>query len=351
MEVKAVKGLLFIFEFLPSETWRNWKWFRDIGIKNYCADESFENTLVKGLCSFRSHLSFSFCNNVYKVSQWIGRKLGWLMFHKFWIHCRGKNLRSFLRPFVCSFLRLFSSFVSSFIHSFLTSFLFSFLSSFLPCFLRLLFPSLPFPILSYSFPFLFFSFISFFRLSVSRFESVSFSVFQVWPSPIAQPPALQTWEQEVAGSIPGGPIFFPGIDDSHCDRIHSSLTVVRCFDNEHVGKQPVAWKEYCAEHRLKELQESMDRCTGNHDITEILLKTALNTNQSCNQSVFQVKRFAMSLKLCSLKHRSLRVTRHVNWSDKILFDMQDSYLNSKFWNTLTQPYIKQRMSFEKRQTA
>ena len=70
------------------------------------------------------------------------------------------------------------------------------------------------------------------------------------------------------------------IDDSHCDRIHSSLTAVRCFDNGYVGKQPVAWKEYCAEHWLKEFQESMDRCTGRRDVTEILLKTVLNTIQS-----------------------------------------------------------------------
>ena len=42
----------------------------------------------------------------------------------------------------------------------------------------------------------------------------------------------------------------------------------------------MAWKEYCAEYWLKELQESMDRYTG--DITEILLKMALNTIQSMN---------------------------------------------------------------------
>ena len=73
------------------------------------------------------------------------------------------------------------------------------------------------------------------------------------------------------------------IDDSHCDRINSSFAAVRCFDNGFMGKQPVAWKEYCAEHWLKELQGSMDRCTGLRDITEILLKTALNTIQSTNQ--------------------------------------------------------------------
>ena len=46
----------------------------------------------------------------------------------------------------------------------------------------------------------------------------------------------------------------------------------------------MAWKEYCAEYWLKELQESMDRCTGCCDITEILMKMALNTIQSINQS-------------------------------------------------------------------
>ena len=36
---------------------------------------------------------------------------------------------------------------------------------------------------------------------------------------------------------------------------------------------------------LKELQETMDMFTGHHNITEILLKTVLNTIQSMNQSV------------------------------------------------------------------
>ena len=75
---------------------------------------------------------------------------------------------------------------------------------------------------------------------------------------------------------PARPIFFPMIDDSHCDRIHSSLTGVHCFDSGYVGKQPVAWTEYCAEYWLKELQESMDWCTGRHDITEVLLSFVEN---------------------------------------------------------------------------
>ena len=48
---------------------------------------------------------------------------------------------------------------------------------------------------------------------------------------------------------PARPIFFPRTDDSHCDRIHSSLTAVHCFNNCYVGEQPLAWKKYCAGYR------------------------------------------------------------------------------------------------------
>ena len=78
---------------------------------------------------------------------------------------------------------------------------------------------------------------------------------------------------------PGGPIFFPRIDDSHSDRIHSSLTDVHCSNNGYVAKQTGAWKQYCAEYRLKELQESIDRCTGRRDRTKAMLKRKLNITQ------------------------------------------------------------------------
>ena len=109
-----------------------------------------------------------------------------------------------------------------------------------------------------------------------------------WSSPIPQSVVLRTCELEVDGSIPAWPIFFPRIDDSHCDRIHSSLTSVHCFDNGYVGNQQVGWKECCAEYWLKELQKSMDKCTCRHAITEILLKIALNTIQSINQPLASV---------------------------------------------------------------
>ena len=37
---------------------------------------------------------------------------------------------------------------------------------------------------------------------------------------------------------------------SHCDRIHSSITAVHSFDDRYIGKQPLAWKELCAEYWL-----------------------------------------------------------------------------------------------------
>ena len=101
-----------------------------------------------------------------------------------------------------------------------------------------------------------------YRLSSARYS------WNDKPSPIAQSVALRTCEQEIAGSIPGS---------TNILRIDSSLPAVRCFDNGYVGKQPVAWKEYCGSI---ELQESMDRCTGSRDVTEIRLTTALNTIQS-----------------------------------------------------------------------
>ena len=44
------------------------------------------------------------------------------------------------------------------------------------------------------------------------------------------------------------PILFLSIDDSHCNRIHSSLNAVHYFNNGYVGKQSVALKDYCEEY-------------------------------------------------------------------------------------------------------
>ena len=64
--------------------------------------------------------------------------------------------------------------------------------------------------------------------------------------------------------LPARPIFFPRIDDCHCDRVYSSLTTIHWFDHGYVGKQPVPWKKYCAEYWLK---NSRRACC--HNVTEI----------------------------------------------------------------------------------
>ena len=87
-----------------------------------------------------------------------------------------------------------------------------------------------------------------------------------WPEK-ADKPALKVPPSKGHAETQAQPIFFPSIDDSH-----STLTAFHCFDNGYVGKQLVAWKEYCVENWWKELQESVDRCTGRSDITEILVK-------------------------------------------------------------------------------
>ena len=69
---------------------------------------------------------------------------------------------------------------------------------------------------------------------------------------------------------------------NHCD-IHSSLNAVFWFHNGYVGKEPVASKKYCMDYWLKRLQERMDRCSSHHDVTKIMLETALNTIQSISE--------------------------------------------------------------------
>ena len=71
-------------------------------------------------------------------------------------------------------------------------------------------------------------------------------------SPIALSVEYRTLDQEIAVRSTAQPIFFPRINDCHCDRIHSSLTAVHCSDNGLVGKQPMVGKEYCAEYWLQE---------------------------------------------------------------------------------------------------
>ena len=97
-----------------------------------------------------------------------------------------------------------------------------------------------------------------------------------YPFPIRQPHVAQSVAQRIraqqdAGSIPD---YFPTNADSHCDRIHSSLTADHGFAVVHVRKQQM-WS-----FGRKELEENMNVCTGIRDITDVMLKTALSKNQS-----------------------------------------------------------------------
>ena len=60
------------------------------------------------------------------------------------------------------------------------------------------------------------------------------------------------------------------------------------MEDGHVGKQLVAGKEYCTKHWLKKMRKIMDRCIGHGNVTEIMLKKALNTIQpiGSNQNFF-----------------------------------------------------------------
>ena len=56
--------------------------------------------------------------------------------------------------------------------------------------------------------------------------------------------------------------------------VTESFLCHRCqmFRQWFCGKAVSGLENSCAEYRLKEFKESMDRCTGHHNITEILLK-------------------------------------------------------------------------------
>ena len=72
-------------------------------------------------------------------------------------------------------------------------------------------------------------------------------LLQTSPVPLDLSVAYMTTGHGVACSIPRLAKIFPGIDDIHFARIHSFLTASHCFDDGYVGKDPMAWEEYCAE--------------------------------------------------------------------------------------------------------
>ena len=103
---------------------------------------------------------------------------------------------------------------------------------------------------------------------------MSFLFLFLFPSPRSSVGSVK--DSRVGGrwfESPDVCLFFLKTNDSHCDKIHSSLIVVHCFDDAASGQW--LWKEYCEEHWLKELQENMDMCTCRREVTGITLKTEL----------------------------------------------------------------------------
>ena len=130
-----------------------------------------------------------------------------------------------------------------------------------------------------------YSFFSEYYCSVGLRSAARKNNFQTkWkPSPIAQSLAYRTREQGVAGSI-------PGFDENSFLGLMiviaigfiplSPLSIVS--GKGYTGKQPVAWKQYCAEYWQKEF--SMGRYTGRRDITKYCWKNVVKhytTNFYC----------------------------------------------------------------------
>ena len=116
-------------------------------------------------------------------------------------------------------------------------------------------------------------------------------------------------------------MFFLRIDDGHCDRIHSSLTVVHCLNKWLCGKAARGLERILYKVLVKGLQESMDRCTCRYisHITEILLKMALNTIQSIDNN----RKKKMDLKnqaKCHIQNlglSSMILSMHCSWENRL----------------------------------
>ena len=141
-------------------------------------------------------------------------------------------------------------------------------------------------------------------------------------------------------------VFSPRVTSVYCicyylflridDRIHSSLTAVRCFDNGYVGKQPAAWKKNYGEYWLKEFQESMDSCI--ILVTEILLKMALSNIQSiCEKRAKCKKRINQSFEAgkCWNFYYLLIICmpngQFTSWCSQLLYKME--FCKSHNWVT------------------
>ena len=100
---------------------------------------------------------------------------------------------------------------------------------------------------------------------------------------------------------PAWATLFSKFDNVYCAKRHSSstngLTVYR-------EKQPVAWKVCSLQNLCEIVGKHISRWTGGRDMTANLLKTALNSCQSINQSE-KVKETSVYLWLINILERNV----------------------------------------------
>ena len=131
---------------------------------------------------------------------------------------------------------------------------------------------------------------------------------QKWKSraPVTQSVAIRAVNARVVSSNPSSANII--LDVWQKSLWQASFVFHSSFTNGltvYVEKQPVAWKECCVEYWCEKASKHMSRGTGLRVITENVLKTALNFNQSINQSTMNT--------LCYKSCKILRNMFLVQW--------------------------------------
>ena len=92
---------------------------------------------------------------------------------------------------------------------------------------------------------------------------------------------------------------------NNCVKSHSSSSNGLSV---YVEKQPIAWKECCMKYRCEKAKTHMSRWTGRRDMTDKLLKTALNPNKS-------IQKLSLCMRIKMLLH-----IKHTNHLCRLLFE-------------------------------
>ena len=103
----------------------------------------------------------------------------------------------------------------------------------------------------------------------------------------------------------------------------------------------------CAWYWLKELQESIERCTGCSDVDEILLKAALNTIQSIIQSIKSFIPFSLlNDKISDLPKMKAFTGNKITLTQKLFFESVEN-ITGKGENAGYQHFFRLSKCFHK----